>query len=210
MSPFEFFFSFYGLLLGFSAAELVGGFARLVHERRTVRIGALTLLLGAFVAVDIATFWNQAWLIFRNAPFNLSLLVLGLFVASTFYVAATSVFPREIKPGQSLDEHFWVHRRLVLLCVLSANWIMAISFFVLANFSGELARLRLPPVFWGGLALFTTATLVAALAQRRRIVLTALIILVGYHAFTVGRSAVALFQGDGWSMTRDRAPSSTR
>lgn len=34
MSPFEFFFSFYGLLLGFSAAELVGGFARVVHERR--------------------------------------------------------------------------------------------------------------------------------------------------------------------------------
>ena len=32
MSPFEFFFSFYGLLLGFSVAELVGGFARLLHQ----------------------------------------------------------------------------------------------------------------------------------------------------------------------------------
>lgn len=200
MSPFEFFFSFYGLLLGFSAAELVGGFARLVHERRVVRIGALTLLLGAFVAVDIATFWNQAWLIFRNAPFNLSLLVLGLFVASTFYVAATSVFPREIKAGQSLDEHFWAHRRLVLLCVLSANWIMAISFFAFANLSGELPRLNLPPIFWIGLAIFTTGTLVAALAQRRRVVMVALIILVSYHAFTVGRSAVALFHSGGWAM----------
>lgn len=208
MSAFEFFFSFYGLLLGFSAAELVGGFARLVHERRTVRIGALTLLLATFVAVDIATFWNQAWLIFRNAPFNLSLLVLGLFVASTFYVAATSVFPREFKSDQSLDEHFWAHRRLVLLCVLSANWIMAISFFAFASLSGELAGLRLPPVFWVGLALFTTATLVAALAQRRRVVLTALIILVGYHAFTVGRSAVSLFQGGGWNMTGEPAPPS--
>lgn len=207
MSPFEFFFSFYGLLLGFSVAELVGGFARLVHERRTTRIGALTLLLGAFVAVDIATFWNQAWVIFRNAPFNLSLLVLGLFVASIFYVAATSVFPREIKPGQSLDEHFWAQRRLVLLSVLAANWTMIISFFAFAQLGGELVSLNLSPVFWIGLALFTLGILVAALAQRRRIVLTALIVLVGYHAFTVGRAAVSLSQGGGWSITRDAAPS---
>ena len=33
MSDFEFFFSFYGLLLGLSVAELTGGFARLLHER---------------------------------------------------------------------------------------------------------------------------------------------------------------------------------
>lgn len=39
MSPFEFFFSFYGLLLGFSVAELVGGFARVLHERQIVRFG---------------------------------------------------------------------------------------------------------------------------------------------------------------------------
>jgi len=110
------------------------------------------------------------------------------------------VFPRGVRAGQSLDEHFWAHRRLVLLCVLSANWIMAISFFAFANLSGELPRLNLPPIFCMGLALFTGGTLVAALAQRRRVVLAALIILVGYHGFTVGRSAVALFQGGGWKM----------
>ena len=35
MSAFEFFFSFYGLLLGLSVAELVGGFARVLHVAAT-------------------------------------------------------------------------------------------------------------------------------------------------------------------------------
>jgi hypothetical protein len=207
MSAFEFFFSFYGLLLGFSAAELVGGFARLVHHRRHIQIGVLSLLLGVFVAVDIATFWNQAWIIFRNAPFNLALLVLGLFVAGVFYVAASLTFPRELTPGQSINDHFWAHRRLVLLCVLGANWIMVATLFIVTGLSGELATLHLPPVFWIGLALFSTFSLVAAFASGRRIVLGALVILCGYHAFTIGRTALTLVDEGGWSITGAAAPS---
>ena len=74
MSAFEFFFSFYGLLLGLSVAELVGGFSRVLHERQRVRFGWLTPLLAVFVALDLATFWNQAWRFFRGAPFNPALL----------------------------------------------------------------------------------------------------------------------------------------
>ena len=88
MSAFEFFFSFYGLLLGLSVAELVGGFARVLHERERIRFGWLTPALALFVAIDIATFWNQAWVIFRGAPFNTFLLLVSLSIAATFYVAA--------------------------------------------------------------------------------------------------------------------------
>ena len=200
MSPFEFFFSFYGLLLGFSVAELVGGFARVVHERRAVRLGRLTPLLAIFVAVDISTFWNQAWVIFRNAPFNYALLILGLLVASVFYVAATLVFPRELKPGQALDDHFWVHRRWVLLCVLAANLTMAGFFILLANLTGEMATFGLGGVFWAGLVFFSGGTLVAALARWRRVVLVTLVLLLAYQGFNVGRSAMTLIHGEGWSM----------
>jgi hypothetical protein len=200
VSAFEFFFSFYGLLLGFSVAELVGGFARMLHERRTVRFGLLTPLLAAFVALDIATFWNQAWVIFRNAPYNYALLILGLVVASVFYVAATLVFPRELKPGEALDEHFWSHRRLVLLCVLAADLTMASVFFLVGGASGELASFSLGGVFWAGLIFFSLGTLLAALARRRRVVLVTLVLLLAYQGFTVGRSAMTLVQGDIWSM----------
>lgn len=200
MSPFEFFFSFYGLLLGFSVAELVGGFARMVHDRREVKFGLLTPLLAVFVAVDIASFWNQAWVIFRNAPYNYSLLILGLLVASTFYVAATLVFPRDLKAHASLDEHFWAHRRLVLLSVLAANLTMAGVFLLIAGLTGELPLFKLGWMFWGGLAFFSFGTLAAALAPRRRVVLTLLVLLVAYQGQSVARSATALFRSEGWSM----------
>lgn len=121
VSAFEFFFSFYGLLLGLSVAALVSGFAQVLHERERVRFGWLTPMLAAFVALDVATFWGQAWVIFRGAPFNLALLTAGLVIAATFYVAASVTFPRLTAEGVNdridLDEHFWRHRRLVFGCV---------------------------------------------------------------------------------------------
>lgn len=198
LGAFEFFFSFYGLLLGFSAAELVGGFARLIHQRRAVQFGVLTPLLAVFVAIDIATFWNQAWLIFRNAPFNLALLVLGLFVAATFYVAATLVFPRELKAGDTMDDHFWSHRRLIMLCVLVANWTMASLFFAVMALNGEWATTSLPPTFWAGMSLFSVFSLIAAFAKGKWIVGGALVILVFYHGFNTARAAHALIQNGGW------------
>lgn len=200
MSPFEFFFSFYGLLLGFSVAELVGGFARVVHERRKVRFGSLAMMLAAFVAVDIATFWNQAWLIYRFAPFNFALLVLGLVVAGTFYVAATLVFPRDLEGAASLDEHFWAHRRVVLLCVLAANWIGAGLFLLNATLTGELAAFALPWLFWAGLVLFTVGTLTAALARGRIIVTAALAIVLAYQGYNIVRAGMVLVQNGGWNM----------
>lgn len=201
MSAFEFFFSFYGLLLGLSVAELVGGFARILHEKARVRFGWLTPMLAVFVAVDIATFWNQAWTIFRFAPFNLALLVMGLVVAGVFYVAASVTFPRpEGDAPIDLDDHFWRHRRTVFLCVLIANLIIVAVFFSLTAFTGELGVIPLGPIFWIGLALFIGGTAVAAFAPWRRVVIGALVVLVAYHLFTIGRSVLALVDAGGWSL----------
>ena len=204
MSAFEFFFSFYGLLLGLSVAELVGGFARVLHRRKAVRIGWLTPLLAVFVAIDIVTFWNQAWAIFRFAPFNMALLVVGLAVAAVFYVAASVTFPRESDEARDLDDHFWAHRRTVFLCVLLANLIIVAVFFGITAVTGEIGGLKLGVIFWIGLSLFTIGTSVAAFAPSRRVVMAALIILVAYHGFSVARSAHALIEAGGWSL---KAPS---
>lgn len=198
MSAFEFFFSFYGLLLGLSVAELVGGFARVLHRRRAVRIGWLTPLLAVFVAIDIVTFWNQAWFIFRFAPFNMALLVVGLAVAAVFYVAASVTFPRESDEAHDLDDHFWAHRRTVFLCVLLANLFIVAVFFSVMAMNGE--SVNLGPIFWTGLSLFVIGTSVGAFAPSRRLVMAALIVLVAYHGFSVARSTHALIQGGGWSL----------
>jgi hypothetical protein len=199
MSAFEFFFSFYGLLLGFSVAELVGGLARVLHDRRNVRFGVLTLLLAIWVAVDIATFWVQAWAIFRNAPFNFALLVLGLVVASVFYVAATLVFPRDVKATPNLDDHFWAHRTLIMLCVLGANVLMGLTYITLLSANGELERLA-GGFRWLGIALFMLGTLAAAFARSRAVVIVLLSALVLYHGYNISQAALSLWEQGGWSL----------
>lgn len=202
MSAFEFFFSFYGLLLGLCVAELVGGFARVLHERQRVRFGWLTPLLALFVALDVATFWNQAWGIFRGAPFNQALLIVGLVIAATFYVAASVTFPRVVAEGGDrridLDDHFWAHRRLVFGCILAANLIVGVLFGALMSVDAGFAALSTPRL-WIGFGVFFFGTATAAFAPWRRAVIAALFVLVAYSLFNLVRSALALFAAGGWS-----------
>lgn len=203
MTAFEFFFSFYGLLLGLSVAELVGGFARVLHERRRIRFGVLTPLLGLFVAIDIATFWNQAWVMFRGAPFNLALLVAGLVIAAIFYVAASITFPRVAGEGGEaridLDEHFWAHRRLVFGCILAANLIVGLILFGLALLDAGFAQLAGSPRLLAGFVIFLAGAAAAAFAPWRRVAAAALFVLAAYSAFNVIRAGVALAAAGGWS-----------
>ncbi len=196
MSAFEFFFSFYGLLLGLSVAELVGGFARVLHERERIRFGWLTPALALFVAIDIATFWNQAWVIFRGAPFNTFLLLLSLSIAATFYVAASVTFPRVSAEGAhervNLDAHFWAHRKLVFGCILGANLIVAVMVVILGQADPGFAKLAGSVTLWIGVGIFVVGTATAAFAPWRSVAVGALAVVLLYSLWQMARSAAAL------------------
>ena len=202
MSAFEFFFSFYGLLLGLSVAELVGGFSRVLHERHRVRFGWLTPLLAVFVAVDLATFWNQAWRFFRGAPFNPALLLIGLVIAATFYVAASITFPRVTAEGVEtridLDDHFWAHRRVVFGCVLAANAMVWMLLGLLALADAEWAAFWTPRLLIG-VIIFAVTTATAAFAPSRRVVIAALLIVLAYTLWNMVRAGAALIATGVWS-----------
>jgi hypothetical protein len=200
LSAFEFFFSFYGLILGLSVAELLGGFARTVNRNPRPRFGLLTPLLAVFAAVDVTTFWYQAWIIFRPAPFNLALLMLGLLIAGLFYIAATLVFPRDEDRIEDLDTHFWRNKRTILLLLLSANVIVASLIIGVSAAQGELHLVAKTWYFWFGLSLFTGLTVVAALARRPWIVKAALIALLVYYSSNIVRAAAPLINEGGWSL----------
>lgn len=202
MSDFEFFFSFYGLLLGLSVAELTGGFARLLHERNRVRFGWLTPLLALFVAIDLATFWNQAWRFFRDAPFNPALLLVGLMIAATFYVAASVTFPRVTAEGVEtridLDEHFWAHRGVVFGCVLAANAMVWILLGLLALADPAWAAFWTPRIIFG-VILFAVCNLMAAFAPHRWLVIGALLVVLVYTFWNMVRAASQLIAAGAWS-----------
>ena len=202
MSAFEFFFSFYGLLLGLSVAALVSGFAQVLHERERVRFGWLTPMLATFVALDVATFWNQAWVIFRGAPYNSALLILGLVIAATFYVAASVTFPRVSAEGQTgridLDDHFWAQRRLVLSCLLIANVMVVVVFVTLMTVNADFAALSSARI-WIGFGIFSLGTATAAFAPWRGVAVSALGLVLAYSLWNVARAATVLIQSGGWS-----------
>jgi len=202
MSAFEFFFSFYGLLLGLSVAELVGGFARVLHEKERVRFGWLTPLLATFVALDVATFWNQAWVIFRGAPFNHALLIAGLIIAATFYVAASVTFPRVSAEGVDekidLTEHFWRYRRLVFGCIMAANLIVGLLFLTLMTVNAQFAALSTVRL-WVGFGIFFIGTATAAFAPWRSAVVGALLTVLAYSLWVVIMAAIGLISRGAWA-----------
>lgn len=121
MSAFEFFFSFYGLLLGLSVGVLATGAARAFKHRKTQPVGWLTPLLAVFVALDVATFWDGAWVNYRSLPFSYGLLIGGMVVAVVYFIAAALVFPDDGDARAPLDEHFWANKRAILGLLILAN-----------------------------------------------------------------------------------------
>jgi hypothetical protein len=124
MSAFEFYFSFYGLLLGLSVAEVTNGLASAIGARRSIAIGWLSPLLAMFFLTDVASFWIFAWGARGLIYIDWSPLYLGLIIAVTYYLAAALVFPRNIAEGLSLDDHYWENKKLVVAGIALANVVV--------------------------------------------------------------------------------------
>ncbi|WP_052247849.1 hypothetical protein [Brevundimonas nasdae] len=121
MGTFEFFFSFYGLVLGLSVAVIATALATSIQHRAQVRMGWLTPMLALFVCLDIVSFWSNAWDSMQTLPVTYGLLVASLTVALTYFVACSLIFPHQIVDGANLDDHFWSNKRIVLVLMIAAT-----------------------------------------------------------------------------------------
>ena len=129
MSQFEFVFSLFSLLLGFSLVEVLSGLVRTLKLRRppgpdakrAVRIGWLTPLLGLFVLVDLTSFWNVAWRSREAIPANFATMLLGLAVTGLYYFSASMVFPDKPEDWPDFDEWTARHKRQVMGGILASN-----------------------------------------------------------------------------------------
>jgi hypothetical protein len=148
MSEFEFFFSLFGLLLGFSLVEVLGGLARAIeaalHGRRagkkTFRAGWLTPLLGIFVLLDILSFWAAAWTVRGQIDVSGAFLFAGLAFASAYYLAAHLVFPGDLATAGDLDDHYFRVRRVVFGGLIALALIQIVWFATLPGIGALLAR----------------------------------------------------------------------
>lgn len=179
MSPFEFVFSLFGLLLGFSMVEVVGGLARTLEARlrlgQAYRVGWLTPLLAVFVMMDLITFWFAAWRLRDILTVTGGTLMAGLAFAGNYYLAAHLVFPPREVDAPDLDLHYlrvkrWVLGILFVLFAVQVGYFLSIpALAVLVSNAPAAASVILFGLMLG----------IAALARGRRanLVLLALLIL---------------------------------
>jgi hypothetical protein len=168
MSEFEFIFALFGLLLGLSIIEVLGGLARAIEARlrpgATLRIGWLTPLLGIFVLLDLLSFWMAAWATRSLVSVSgLSLMAITVF-ASLYYLAARLVFPPEPDAVPDLDAHFFRVRRIVLgamfaLLLVQLGWYASVP---------KLAPFLLHPLSLGLTAVLVALMVAAMLAKGKR------------------------------------------
>ncbi|HWA00610.1 MAG TPA: hypothetical protein VG841_09890 [Caulobacterales bacterium] len=121
MSPFEFFFSLFGLVLGLAVATVIGGLSDVLRQRGQIRIGWLTPMLALFVLFDLSTMWVNAWTGLSDIKVTIGPFFMGLIVAGIYYFAASMVFPKTAADWPSLDDYYMGHRRYVLGGVVAAN-----------------------------------------------------------------------------------------
>lgn len=156
MSPFEFFFGFFGLIMGLAAATLASGLADVLKSRKTVRVGVLTPLLALLLLLDISTFWATGWVELQDIEISYSTIFAGLALSLTYFLGASLVFPRDPSEWPSLDEYYKAHKRLPLAAMLIANaggLVWAITSAGEGYAPTTILRLSL---FYGGLFLLMT------------------------------------------------------
>lgn len=189
LSAFEFFFSFYGLLLGLSVAVIATGVATAIQHRRKIRIGYLTPMLALFVGLDIVSFWDSAWTNFRHLPFSYGLLVGGLAIALVYFIAASLVFPHDLDDGQSLDDHFWANKKVVLLLTVAANLLMVLA--IIAANVGRADGAVLLGTYGVTMAIYLGLVVPAAFATRPRLFATLIALHIALYLIIAASSALA-------------------
>jgi hypothetical protein len=176
MSDFEFVFSLFGLLLGFSLVEVLGGLAKVIEAQlRAVKVGAetpgappfragwLTPLLGLFIMLDVISFWGSAWVARGQMEYSGKVAMGGLVFAGSYYVAAHLVFPTEKADWSDLDAHYFRVRRavfgtMIALTILQTAYMLTVP---------GVAQAMLNPIVLGS-AGFHSVMIVAAMLVRGR------------------------------------------
>jgi hypothetical protein len=175
MTIFEVVFSLTGLVLGLALVSVLSGLAKTMRARSELNVGWLTPLLGIWVLADVTSFWGMAWEIRDLMPSVWPSLGVGLVLTSLYYLAASLVFPENLKAEPDLDQYFWRNRRTVLALVLGCN-------LVVWSLGLALGRIWLP-IVWAINGAYLVALSGALIASGRAAAITFLVALIGIQAW---------------------------
>lgn len=107
MSGFDVIVRLFALVLGFSIAEVLGGFARTLRIRldlapvdaAEIRVGWLVPLLGLLVVLDQMSAWLAFYILQAYVPLHYISMLAVLLLVGGFYIVSTLVFPAHPESG---------------------------------------------------------------------------------------------------------------
>jgi hypothetical protein len=185
MTPFDFLFTLFGLVLGLAMAEAMGGFvhflkARTLPDKATaaLRVGWLTPMLTVIVTLDLITCWGLAWAVREHIPLNIVTMAIGTAFVAIYYIAAGLLWPEDPREWPNLDDWFDRKKRQIAVLILLAN----IGFSAISVFGGRYSAI--PALQYVYLALLLALTITRTRLQSL-LVVTALMgvyVWVGFHS----------------------------
>lgn len=190
MDQFEFFFTFYGLLLGLALAELLLGFANALRERTPPKWGWYTPLLGLVVLIEISATFLDAWRKLQGIELDLPSFALPTMIGIAYFVSAVMTVPRHIEDWQTLDDYFLARRRWTVGLLVVANilhFIPELPFVAAASGQAQLAYAAVNAWLLG-------FYLLALFARRRWLILTGFAGVLLFFAFVHGQMASYIFE----------------
>ena len=131
MDKFSLFFAFYSLILGLSITEILGGFGQFVRSHSLHKLGAQTALLALFTFFAITATWIDAFTALRAVDLSVESLWPPILTSTSYYLAATVVFPSRSAAFERLVDYYSEHKRLVIALLFAAEMLVTFTFLPL-------------------------------------------------------------------------------
>jgi hypothetical protein len=144
MEQFNFFFAFYGLILGLAATEVLKGFGAFARTRSLRKMDLPTALLAVFIFLAICATWIDAWQSLQRVSLDLSSLWAPILLATAYYLAATVVFPRDQEDIDNLSRYYNERKTFVVCLLLAAEFLVNYTYLP----RSEAMLVTSPEMFW--------------------------------------------------------------
>jgi hypothetical protein len=117
MGPFDYLFSFYGLLLGIAVANVAIGFADMWRDSDKIRVGSCPPLVASSVLLGGMNIWLEMWHTRPYVTVNGPQMLVAAAISLPYVFVSRAIFPTDEEKQRegSLEEHYLNHRKFILM-----------------------------------------------------------------------------------------------
>jgi hypothetical protein len=114
VGPFDYLFSFYGLLLGIAVANVAIGFADMWRDWEKIAVGTCPPLVASSVLLGGMNIWLEMWHTRPYVTVNGPQMLVAAAISLPYVFVSRAIFPGAEEQEHSLEDHYLKHRILIL------------------------------------------------------------------------------------------------